>query len=123
MRLHLKIIILLLFISSLYANNSYENGKKLYLEKGCFACHGNKAEGMHNYPRLANRAKGFLSYKLKNFRNKVSNTQQQEMMVGYALDLSDTDIDDLSLFLYEYIDDDSGESYDYSFETQGDGGS
>ncbi len=112
-----------LMFSFSFATTPYELGKGLYMQKGCYGCHGRKAEGMHNYPRLANRAKGYLSYKLENYRKKISNTQQQEMMVGYALDLSDGDIQNLSLYLNEYVDEDSSESYDYSFETHGDGGS
>ncbi len=112
-----------LLFSLSYASTPYELGKELYMKKGCYGCHGRKAEGMHNYPRLANRAKGYLSYKLENYRKKISNTQQQEMMVGYALDLSDSDIQNLSLFLNEFVDEDNAQGYDYSFETHGDGGS
>jgi len=113
----------LVFFTFLYAQTAYEVGKKLYLEKTCFSCHGNKAEGMHNYPYLANRAKGYLAYKLTNYRKKISNSQQQEMMVAFAIDLSDEDIENLATFLNEYKDDEFAESYDDSFETQGDGGS
>ena len=101
----------------------YTEGKKLYMEKGCFSCHGTKAEGMHMYPRLANRAKGFLTYKLKRFRDKLSDNQQQEMMIAYAVGLSDSDIQNLTTFMSDFIDDSNGESYDDSFETHGDGGS
>jgi len=117
------IFISLLFFTFSHAKTPYELGKDLYLQKTCFSCHGNKAEGMHNYPRLANRAKGYLSYKLTNYRKKISNTQQQEMMVAFAIDLSDNDIENLTIFLNEYKDDESQESYDDSFETHGDGGS
>ena len=91
--------------------------------KGCSSCHGNKADGMHNYPSLANRAKGFLTYKLKRFRDKLSDNQQQEMMIAYALDLSDKEIDSLTTFFADYKDDDLKESYDDSYEEHGDGGS
>lgn len=78
---------------------------------------------MHNYPRLANRAKGYLSYKLKRFRDKLADSQQQEMMIPYAVGLSDEDIENLTTFFYEYKDESSGKSYDDSFTTEGDGGS
>jgi len=113
----------LVFFTFLYAQTAYEVGKKLYLEKTCFSCHGNKAEGMHNYPYLANRAKGYLSYKLKRFRDNISNSQQQEMMIAFALGLSDEDIENLTTYLSQYKDDENAESYDDSFETYGDGGS
>jgi len=117
------IILILLSLSSLYATSSYEFGKKLYIEKTCFSCHGQKLEGMHMYPALANRAKGFLTYKLKQFRNKLSNNQQQEMMVAFAINLSDEDIDNLTTFMTDFVSEESKDSYDDSFETWGDGGS
>jgi len=93
------------------------------MTKNCYSCHGNKAGGMHNYPRLANRAKGYLSYKLKRFRDKLADNQQQEMMVTYALDLSDADINNLTTFFANYVDEELKESYDDSYEEYGDGGS
>ena len=117
------ITIIFLFTTFLSAQTPYKVGKTLYLEKGCYSCHGHKAEGIHRYPSLANRAKGYLAYKLKRFRDKLSDNQQQEMMIAYAVDLSDEDIENLTTFLYEYTDDDLAESYDDSFETHGDGGS
>ena len=93
------------------------------MQKGCYSCHGTKAEGMHNYPRLANRAKGYLRYKLEKFRSKLSDNQQQEMMIAFAIGLSDKDIDDLTTFLTNFVDKENGEKYDDSFETWGDGGS
>ena len=112
-----------LMFAFLYANTPYEKGKVLYMEKGCYSCHGTKAEGMHNYPRLANRAKGYLSYKLKRFRDKLSDNQQQEMMIAFAVGLSDDDIENLTTYFYEYKDDETREEYDDSFQTHGDGGS
>ena len=57
------LVFVFLIYSFAYAKTPYELGKELYMSKACFSCHGNKADGMHNYPRLANRAKGFLTYK------------------------------------------------------------
>ncbi|WP_324172851.1 c-type cytochrome [Sulfurimonas sp.] len=117
------IILTFLIFSSLLSSTSYEMGKKLYMQKACFSCHGIKAEGMHLYPRLANRAKGFLTYKLKKFRNKLSDNQQQEMMIAYAVGLSDEDIENLTTFMSNFVDDENQESYDDSYHTHGDGGS
>lgn len=120
----MRFILLLFFIiSSIFAKTSYEIGKSLYMEKGCYSCHGNNAEGMHVYPRLANRAKGFLTYKLERFRNKISDNQQQEMMIPFASGLSDADIDNLTTYLYEFVEEKKKEKYDDSFKTWGDGGS
>jgi len=120
--LRLLLLFLLLF-SLIYADDAYERGKSLYMQKGCYGCHGNKAEGMHRYPYLANRAKGYLTYKLKRFKAKISDNQQQEMMIPFATILSDKDIDDLTTFLSEYKEDELGERYDDSYEVYGDGGS
>jgi cytochrome c553 len=120
--LRFLLLILLAFTLS-FATSSYELGKKLYMEKGCFSCHGSKLEGMHKYPYLANRAKGFLTYKLKRFRDKISDNQQQEMMIAFALSLSDEDIENLVTYMSDYVEDENSESYNYSFQREGDGGS
>ena len=117
------IVIFFLTLTSAYAKTSYELGHSLYKQKGCYSCHGHKAEGMHMYPALANRAKGYMTYKLKRFRSKLSDNQQQEMMIPFAVGLSDEDINNLTTFMYDFIDDDSGESYDDSYQVSGDGGS
>lgn len=105
------------------AKTPYQLGKTLYMQKGCLGCHGNNAEGMHNYPRLANRAKGFLTYKMNRFRDAKSDNQQQEMMIPFALGLSDDDIENIVTFLHEFVEDSTGERYDDSFELHGNGGS
>ena len=112
----------MLSLSLLAVSTQYKNGEVLYFEKGCNGCHGLKAEGMSGYPGLANRAKGFLTYKLERFRSGVSENQQQDMMIPFAQPLSDSDIDLLTTYLHEYYDPET-ESYDSSYQTWGDGGS
>lgn len=80
-------------------------------------------EGLHKYPYLANRSKGFMTYKLKRFRSKFSDNQQQDMMIPFALNLSDKDIDDLTTYMYEFVEEKKNKKYDDSFKLQGDGGS
>ncbi len=104
------------------SSSDYEAGKNLYFGKGCNGCHGTKAEGMTTYPALANRAKGFLAYKLKRFRSEISDKQIQEMMIPFAIGLSDKEIDQLCIFLNEYVDEQT-ERYDIEYTTEGDGGS
>jgi len=116
-------IFFLVAISLFLYGASYDNGDKLYKEKGCGGCHGTKLEGMNRYPYLANRQKGFLMYKLKRFRSRKSDNQQQEMMIPFAMNLSDQEIDDLTTFMYEYVEQENALRYDDSFETYGDGGS
>ncbi len=117
------IILLFSIFLTLNATSLYEKGKKLYKQKGCGGCHGVRLEGMHRYPYLANRAKGFLIYKLKRFRSKKADNQQQEMMIPFAKGLSDQDIEALGVYMNEYVDENMQESYDYSFSREGDGGS
>lgn len=117
------ILLVLLTFTLSYAASPYELGKKLYMQKGCFSCHGRKLEGMNMYPYLANRAKGFLTYKLKRFRDKISDNQQQEMMIAFAISLSDEDIENLTTYMTDFVDENNGEKYDDSFQRQGDGGS
>lgn len=120
----MRLFLTLFFLFSLaHAKSPYERGKELYMQKGCFSCHGNNAEGMHNYPRLANRAKGFLEYKLKRFRDGLSDNQQQELMIPFALGLSDSEIENLVVFMHEFIEEKNKERYDDSYQVQGHGGS
>lgn len=120
----MRFILVVFFIfSSLAAESSYEKGKTLYVEKACYACHGHQLEGMHRYPRLANRSKGYLAYKLKYFREKKADTQQQEMMIDFAIELSDADIENLTTYFSDYVEDTLQERYDDSYQTYGDGGS
>ncbi len=116
------VIFLLIFPPLFSVTPLYEKGERLYFQKGCHGCHGIKAEGMTAYPALAHRAKGFLAYKLKRFRDKISDNQQQEMMIPFATGLSDEEIDALSTFLHTFVDTQE-ESYDSSYEVWGDGGS
>ena len=108
---------------TLDADAVYEKGKALYKQTGCGNCHGTRLEGMHRYPFLANRAKGFLSYKLKRFRSQQADNQQQEMMIPFAINLSDEDIDALTTYMNKYVDESVNGSYDDSFYQEGDGGS
>ena len=112
----------LTFTALMSASTDYETGKILYFEKGCNGCHGTKAEGMNTYPPLANRARGFLAYKLRRFRSEISDKQIQEMMIPFAIGLSDKEIDQLALFLNEFVDEQT-ERYDIEFTSEGDGGS
>lgn len=117
------IFLFLLFFSFSHAKTAYESGKILYMQKGCYSCHGTKLEGLHKYPYLANRAKGYMIYKLKQFRSKISDNQQQEMMIPFAVDLSDDDIENLATYINEFVAQESSEKYDDSYQIHGDGGS
>ncbi len=117
------LFLLLLALSYTEAQTAYQAGKRLYMQKGCFSCHGSKLEGMHKYPYLANRAKGYMAYKLKRFRSKLSDNQQQEMMIPFAVGLSDEDIENLTIYMNEYVEEKNEKKYDDKYHAQGDGGS
>lgn len=120
----MKVVLLsVLIILSLNAKSAYERGKEIYIKNGCGNCHGRKLEGMHEYPYLANRAKGYMSYKLNRFRSRLSDNQQQEMMIPFAQDLSNEDIEDLTVYMNEYVDEKNEKRYDDKYEIHGDGGS
>ncbi len=123
-RFRVKYIFWLFFLSlTLVAQDElYREGERLYFAKGCHGCHGIKGEGMHEYPLLANRNKYFLAKKLRFFREGNSNNQQQEMMIGFAQGLSDDDIEAITHFLYNFVDEQE-EMYHPEYETWGDGGS
>jgi len=112
----------LLFISTtLLLASTYEEGKKLYFEKGCNGCHGITAGGSAQYPALAYRRKPFLVDKLKGFRAKKGSTQLSQMMIPFALGLSDTQIDALTTFFSEFKEGSIPAKRD--FNIKGDGGS
>lgn len=84
------------------APTPYDLGKKLYFSKGCNGCHGVSATGSGDFPSLAYRRKALLVSKLKRLRTKQGDTQLAQMMIPFALALTDTQIDALSTFLSEY---------------------
>lgn len=122
--LELRFLFLLFTLLSLsWSKTSYELGKELYNQKACYGCHGHQLEGIQNYPYLANRAKGYLSYKLKYFRSGKADSQRQEMMIALTQGLSDTDIENLVTYFNEFVEEKSDKRYDDSYEVHGDGGS
>lgn len=115
-------IILFLFPLLLYGGSDlYTIGKKLYFSKGCNGCHGISATGSNLYPALAFRRKPFLIYKLTEYRAKRGATQQSQLMIPFASELSDKEIDALTTFLSDYHENKSNYKMDTS--TRGDGGS
>lgn len=120
----LKIILLTLPILALMAAPSeYEQGKKLYFSKGCNGCHGVSAGGTNLYPTLAYRRKAFLDYRLKQLRSKQGNTQLAQMMIPFAMNLTDFQINALATFLSDYHEKDNKKHYEPDDSNTGGGGS
>lgn len=122
MRLFTLLFGALLTLAAAGTDDIYTRGKMLYFQKGCNNCHGGRGEGSGNYPFLANRAKGFLAYKLRTFREGSAENARQEMMTGFAVGLSNAEIDAITTFLSDFHDEQT-EKYDMEFQTWGDGGS
>lgn len=115
-------IILFLIPMFLYGGTDlYKTGKNLYFSKGCSGCHGISASGTNLYPALAYRRQPFLASKLKNYRAKQGTTQQSQMMIPFAMGLSDKEIEALTTFLSDYHEGKS--TYKNDISTRGDGGS
>ena len=117
-------VFILLFVSTLAlfaAPSAYDQGKKLYFEKGCNGCHGISASGSGQYPALAFRRKPFLMTKLKGYRAKQGTTQLSQMMIPFAIALSDIQIDALTTFFSEFKEGSIPAKRD--FNIKGDGGS
>lgn len=99
----------------------YDEGKKLYFAKGCNGCHGTDAKGLAQYPGLAYRPAKFLNYKLQRYRKKIADTQQAQLMIPFAKDLSDAQIKKLITFFSQYHEDEKHQTTEHSIK--GDGGS
>ncbi|HZF69522.1 c-type cytochrome [Sulfuricurvum sp.] len=118
-------IILLIFpmIALMAAPSAYEQGKKLYFSKGCNGCHGISAEGTNIYPALAYRRKALLTSKLKRLRSKQGDTQLAQLMIPFAMKLTDSQIDAITTFLSEYYEQKSKKHYEPDDSNTGDGSS
>lgn len=121
-----KILFLLLFaaVTSYAEIVPYKQGEILYSQKGCNGCHGVHGEGMQTYPKLANRQKYLLVKKLKFYRGKTGvMNQTAQIMIPFAENLSDDEINYLTTYLSKYKADDNAAKYDIEYESWGDGGS
>lgn len=99
----------------------YDEGKKLYFSKGCNGCHGVDAKGLAQYPGLAYRPKAFLNYKLQRYRKKIADTQQAQLMIPFAQELNDAQIQKLITFLSQYHEEENHQTTERNIK--GDGGS
>ena len=118
------IIFSALLTFSLFSEDvKYKNGEALYFGKGCLNCHGTDATGLHNYPSLAKRSKWDLKRRLFKYRSGVESSQQSLIMIPFAKNLSNQDIEDLSYYLENFTKDKDAEIYEIEYESWGDGGS
>jgi cytochrome c553 len=94
------LITCLLFASSF----AFADGAKLMESKGCVSCHGKDGNGAvaadgkidPQYPKLAGQYASYLAYALKGYR---SGERVNAIMAGFAKELSDQDIAEISKYL------------------------
>lgn len=65
----------------------------------CSVCHGQKAEGMGNYPRLAGQTSEEIRSKLLDYRAGKQMGPLTAIMAATAKDLSDEDIEALAAYI------------------------
>jgi cytochrome c553 len=118
-----RTLILAILSSTLSYAGDYDNGEILYFQKGCTACHGNEAQGLHNFPKLANIPAYKLRKKLLAYRADKVKTPQASIMTRYAKNLKKEEMEDIIEYLANYTKIESDEAYDDSYQSWGDGGS
>ena len=68
---------------------------------GCAACHGMEGQGMAVFPKLAGQSSDYIVDRLNAYKNKEKVGMNSTMMWGQAAQLSDRQIEQLSLFVEE----------------------
>jgi len=119
----MKHLITLFFLGSLLISDTYLEGEILYFQKGCHGCHGATAQGLHQFPKLANQKEKDLIRKFNAYRADKIKTPQASIMTGYAKALTQVEMNTIIYYLVNYKDTSNDERYDDSYDNWGDGGS
>jgi len=93
------IIFILLLLSRLCADASYNRGETIFFAKACTSCHGAAAEGSTTYPRLANKKEIYLLKRLHYFKTGNVLSVSQQMMAQFIQKLNEQNMRDLAHFL------------------------
>ena len=80
-----------------------EAAETLFSRK-CRACHGNKAQGVASYPKLADKTPEYIVEKLETYRAGERIGPNSILMIQNAKDLSDEDIAGLAVYLTSAFD-------------------
>ena len=72
---------------------------------GCAACHGQSGQGMGAFPKLAGKDSDYISQRLYAYKNREEIGSMSSMMWAQAGMLSDQDIQTLSEFIQETMND------------------
>lgn len=81
------------------AENLYFSGDKDRAIRACSSCHGQRAQGIGQFPRLAGQHAQYLTEQLRAFRARTRVNDEQGMMRELSVQLSDTEIVSLSGYL------------------------
>ena len=78
-----------------------QDGKNLYMTKGCMACHGadGKAPIMPIYPKLNGQNSAYLVAQMQAFKTQQRKGGQAALMWGMAAQLSDDDMKKIADYL------------------------
>ena len=68
---------------------------------GCAACHGMQGQGQGMFPKLAGQSSDYIAGRLNAYKNKEKVGMNSTMMWGQAAQLSDRQIEQISLFVKE----------------------
>ena len=68
---------------------------------GCAACHGMQGQGQGMFPKLAGQSSDYIAGRLNAYKIKEKVGMNSTMMWGQAAQLSDRQIEQLSLFVEE----------------------
>ncbi|KIM10743.1 MAG: hypothetical protein KU37_08375 [Sulfuricurvum sp. PC08-66] len=119
----LKTLFFTLLLGSVAYADRYSAGESIYFEKGCQSCHGLQAQGLHEFPKLANQKVKVLRSKLLDYQNDRIKTPQASIMTPFAKALSSQEVELVIEFLSHFKVRESQERYETEFSTWGDGGS
>ncbi len=93
-KLSLFLLLILAMSSNIINAGDYKNGQEK--SQICAACHGvDGISQIKTYPILAGQHKNYLIHSLKEYR---SGERKNIIMKGFAQNLSDKDIEDLSTY-------------------------
>ena len=89
------------FITLTGGNAMAQDGKAMYVVKGCQACHGKdgKEPVMPNYPRLAGQNADYMAAQLNDFKAGKRTNNLAALMIGMSNPLTEAEIKALTDYL------------------------
>ncbi|MCF6206547.1 MAG: c-type cytochrome [Sulfurovum sp.] len=98
--------------------------KELYMKNGCASCHGMYAEGIGATPRLQGKPESLLRERLKNLKKGKTRSAFGTIMISFARELTDKQIDQMAVWLSKLKKEEPEERYELEYyDNTGDGAS